>query len=188
MLPSRSRLERWNPDTLTFAGRSITDTGTAIEDAVTAVGTNIATMPDTRAWSGDAHTAAASMFERAAKQTSAFSAYTTAVGQALTHGAGTIGAARTSLLDKADHLDMSGELHVSDQWVVLITGAQLSAEQTAALERRAQSEQAAVNRLLLAVGAADDETAAAVTDAAQPRGAQPGRSRRPAAPGNRAAR
>ena len=68
MLPSRSRLERWNPDTLTFAGQSITDTGTAIEDAVTAVSTNIATMPDTRAWSGDAHAAAASMFERAAKQ------------------------------------------------------------------------------------------------------------------------
>lgn len=170
MLPSRSRLERWNPDSLTSAGQAVTDSGRAVDEAVAAVSTNIATMPDTRAWSGDAHSAATSMFERAAKQTSAFSAYTAAVGQALTLGAGTIGAARTPLLDKAFDLDMSGELHVSDQWVVLITGAQLTAEQTAALERRAQAEQAAVNRLLLAVGAADDETAAAVTGAAQPFG------------------
>ncbi|WNG87132.1 hypothetical protein C6A87_025695 [Mycobacterium sp. ITM-2016-00317] len=170
MLPSRSRLERWNPDTLTSAGQSIIDTGRAVEEAVTAVSTNIATMPDTRAWSGGAHSAATSMFERAAKQTGAFTAYTTAVGQALADGAGTIGATRTALLDKADHLDMGGQLHVSDQWAVLITGAPLSAEQTAVLERRAQAEQAVVNRLLLAVGAADDETAAAVTGAAQPFG------------------
>lgn len=65
---------------------------------------------------------------------------------------------------------MTGRLNVSDQWVVLITGAQLTAEEAAALERRAQAEQTAVNRLLLAVGAADDETAAKVAAAATPHG------------------
>jgi hypothetical protein len=64
VLPSRSRLERWNPDSLTFTGQAVRDGGTAIDNAVTKMTTNIKTMPDTKAWSGDAHTAATSMFER----------------------------------------------------------------------------------------------------------------------------
>ncbi len=46
----------------------------------------------------------------------------------------------------------------------------MTAEQAAALERRAQAEQITVNGLLLAVGAADDDTASAVTAAAKPHG------------------
>lgn len=127
-------------------------------------------MRDTRDWSGDAHSAATSMFERAADQTGAFSEYTTSIGAALKEGSGTIGATRTALLNKADEIDMSGQLRVSDHWVVLITGAKLTAEQVAALERRAQAEQITVNGLLAAVGAADDDTAAKVAAAAKPHG------------------
>ncbi|MGV0837399.1 hypothetical protein [Mycolicibacterium thermoresistibile] len=170
MLPSRPRLERWNPDSLNFTGDSVTNSGRTVDDAVTTLSSNIRTRHDTRDWSGDAHGAATSMFERAADQTGAFSEYTTAIGVALREGAGTVGAARTALLNKADEIDMSGQLHVSDQWVVLITGAKLTAEQVAALERRAQAEQSRVNGLLSAVGAADDDTAAKVTAAAQPHG------------------
>lgn len=170
MLPSRPRLERWNPDSLTFTGQAVKDSGKAVDDAVTTMSTNIRTMPDTKAWSGAAHAAATTMFERANKQTNDFSVYTTAVGDALIAGAATIGEARTALLDKADQIDMGGQLHVSDQWVVLITGAQITAEEAAALERRAQAEQVIVNGLLMAVGAADDETAANVTSAAKPHG------------------
>ncbi|MDG4665213.1 hypothetical protein [Mycobacterium sp. 236(2023)] len=170
MLPSRSRLESWNPDSLTFAGKAIQDRGKAVADSVTALSTNIATMPETRAWSGIAHDAATQMFGRADKQTTAFSAYTTALGNALSAGAGKIGGARTALLDKADQIDMTGQLYVSDQWVVLITGAKMTLEEAAALEKRAQAEQATVNRLLLAVGAADDATADSLTAAAKPHG------------------
>ncbi|MGB3353364.1 MAG: hypothetical protein WBB00_11370 [Mycobacterium sp.] len=170
MLPSRSRLQRWNPDSLTFTGQTVEDSGRAVAEAVTMLSTNIDTMPETRAWSGDAHTAATKMFGRAADAASALAAYTKAVGAAYRDGAGTIGEARTALLNKADEIDMTGQLHVSDQWVVLITGAAMTAEEAAALERRAQAEQITVNGLLLAVGAADDATAAAVTAAAKPHG------------------
>ena len=95
-------MERWNPDSLAFTGQSIQDSGRAVADAVTTMSDNIDTMPETRAWSGDAHTAATRMFDRAQDQANAFAAYTRDVGAALRDGAGTIGAARTALLDKAD--------------------------------------------------------------------------------------
>lgn len=171
-MPSRSRLESWNPDSLTFTGKTIQDRGRGVADAVTTLSANIATMPDTKAWSGDAHDAATQMFGRADTSTQSFMAYTTALGNALSEGAGAIGGARTALLDKADQIDMTGQLYVSDQWVVLITGAQMTLEEAAALERRAQAEQATVNRLLLAVGAADDATADSLSAAAKPHGFQ----------------
>lgn len=170
MLPSRPRLERWNPDSLTFTGQSVRDGGQAVGDAVTRINTNIKTMPETKAWSGEAHTAATSMFGRAATQTQSFSEYTAAVAKALNDGAGAIGITRTALLNKADEIDMTGQLHVNDQWVVLVKGGQMTAEEAAALEKRAQAEQITVNGLVSAVGAADDKTAAGLTAAAQPHG------------------
>jgi hypothetical protein len=163
-------LERWNPDSLKFTGQSVVDGGDDVDAAVTRISTNVETMPETRAWSGGAHTAATEMFGRAKGVTDAFSAYTDAIAAALEAGAGAIGTARTALLNKADEIDMTRQLHVSDQWVVLITGGQMTAEQAAALEKRAQAEQVTVNGLLSAVGAADDKTAAGLTAAAQPRG------------------
>jgi hypothetical protein len=133
-------LERWNPDSLTICATAIRDGGRSIGAAVTALSTNIATMPETQTWAGDAHTAATTMFDRAAKQTDAFSAYTSAVSEALTAGARSIGVDRTALLHKADQIDTSGQLNVSEQWVVLITGASMTAEEAAALERRAQAK------------------------------------------------
>jgi hypothetical protein len=173
VLPSRSRLQGWKPDSLTFTGQGVKDGGAAVDDAVTRISTNIKAMPDTKAWSGDAHNAATSMFGRAEISTNAFSEYTTAVGGALAGGAGTIGASRTALLNKADEIDMTGQLHVSNEWVVLITGGQMTAEEAAALEKRAQAEQVTVNTMLAAVGAADEATAAKLTGAAQPHGFQP---------------
>lgn len=170
MLPSRSRLESWSPYSLTFTGKAVHERGRAVAEAVTTLSTNIATMPDTRAWSGDAHDAATHMFERADTSTQSFSTYTTAISEALTAGASTIGGARTALLDKADQIDITGQLYVGEQWMVLITGAKMTLEEAAALERRAQAEQATVNRLLLAVGAADDATADSLTAAARPHG------------------
>lgn len=96
MLPSRPRLEGWNPDSLTFTGQSVSTGGQAVGDAVTRISTNINTMPETKAWSGQAHAAADKLFGRAATQTQSFTEYTGAVATALGDGAGTIGAARTA--------------------------------------------------------------------------------------------
>lgn len=170
MLPSRPRLERWNPDSLTHTGQAVKDGGKAIDHAVVTINADIKTMPETKAWSGDAHSAATSMFGRGEDQTGAFADYTSVLGAVLQEGAGRIGSARSALLDKADEIDLTGQLHVSDQWVVLIKGASLTIEETAALERRAQAEQVAVNTLLLKVGGADDDTAAELAAAAKPHG------------------
>ncbi len=172
MLPSRPRLHGWNPDSLTPAGQAIKNSGTAVGEAVSRINSNLKTMPETKAWSGDAHNAATAMFDRAKTQTDDFSKYTTAVGDALSGAAGPIGSARTALLNKADEIDNSGQLHVSDQWVVLVKGGQMTVEQAAALEKRAQSEQITVNRLLTDVGAADEAAAAAVTAAGKSHGLQ----------------
>ena len=172
MFPSRPRLERWNPDSLTFAAKLVRDNGVAVGEAVSRIHMNIGQMPETRAWKGPAHTAATEMFGRAKERTDALSAYTNAIAAALESGAGSIGAARTALLDKADAIDMTGQLRVSDQWVVLIEGGQMTAEQAAALEKRAQAEQGTVNGLLSAVGAADDSTAEAVMAAGKDHGFQ----------------
>lgn len=133
------------------------------------INNNIKVMPETKGWSGQAHDAASQMFDRAHKHTMSFSDYTTAIGKALIEGAGWIGDTRMALLIKADEID-AGELHVSDQWVVLIKPAPMSAEKVAELLERVKIEQGAINGLLLAVGEADDGTAAKVTAAAQPFG------------------
>lgn len=106
------------------------------------------------------------MFRRATNKTSQFTHYTEGVATALKTGSGSIGAARTSLLTHAQELDR-GELSVSDMWVVLIKPARVSAEKAASLQAQAKAEQAEINRLLVAVGDADNGTAAKVQAAAK---------------------
>ncbi|MDQ2638885.1 MAG: hypothetical protein M3Y83_18650 [Actinomycetota bacterium] len=137
--------------------------------AVDRINDNLKIMPETKAWSGQAHDAASEMFDRARTTTTRFREYTTAIGKALTDGADRIGGTRIALLNKADEVDQ-GELHVTDAWVVLIKPAAMSAEKVAELLDRVAVEQAAINGLLLTVGEADDETAANLAAAAQPFG------------------
>ncbi len=123
-------------------------------------------MPEAHAWSGRAHEAATAMFRRATTQTSQFTHYTDAAGAALQTGTGSIGAARSALLSHAEEVDR-GELSVNDQWVVLIKPARVSAEKAASLQAQAQAEQKEINRLLVAVGDADNGTAQKVLGAAK---------------------
>ena len=127
MLPSRSRLEGWNPDSLTFAGPAVKAAGESVEQALGRISNNLKSMPETKTWAGPAHDAATGMFDRAHETTSAFSDYTTAIGNALNEGASTIGATRKALLDKADEIDR-GPLNVSEGWVVLIDPGSQTAE------------------------------------------------------------
>lgn len=170
MLPTRSRLESWNPDALNGTAQEVRAAGKEIQGAVTTLSTNIRTMPDSRSWSGDAHTAATAMFERADKRATSFADFTGAIAAALEKGAGDIGKARKELLDRVAEIEADGQLYVNDAWVVLIKGAKLTLEEVAALEKRAQAEQFKVNSLLAAVGEADDDTADAIGQAARPHG------------------
>lgn len=129
-------------------------------------------LPEARTWAGQAHDAATKMFDRATHQASPIQTSAEAMAAALEKGSGSIGAARRALLNKADEVDQ-GELHVTDDWVVLIKPAQMSVEHAAELQKQAEAEQAEINRLLLAVGDADDETAAAVQAAAKDIGFEP---------------
>ncbi|MFG1931429.1 hypothetical protein ACGFK1_12345 [Mycobacterium sp. NPDC048908] len=114
-------------------------------------------MPESRAWSGEAQVQAAKMFGRATDRSSAFKTYAEAFAGALECGSAWIGNALSDLLSKADEID-SGPLNVTDQWVVLIDPAGMSAEKAAQLQKEAERAQVEVNRLLNAVGEADDST------------------------------
>ncbi|OBA90676.1 hypothetical protein A5642_12305 [Mycolicibacterium mucogenicum] len=166
MLPSRPRLEKWSPDSLISAGSALGKSGDDIASAVRSLDDQIRRMPEASAWSGSAHDAATAMFGRATRASDDFAKYTSSVKSALAKGASDIGNARAALINKADAIDRT-ELHVSDQWVVLIKPAEMSEEKAAALQRRAEVEQVEVNRLLVAVGGADSGTAAAVQAAAK---------------------
>jgi uncharacterized protein YukE len=166
MLPSRSRLQGWNPDSLLSAGSALSSAGQSVYAAVRGLDDECDRMPEARAWSGQSHDAATAMFRRATQQTSQFTHYTEGVATALRKGSGSIGGARTSLLNHADEVDR-GELSVSDMWVVLIKPARVSAEKAAGLQAQAKAEQAEINRLLAAVGDADNGTAEMVQAAAK---------------------
>lgn len=151
MLPSRSRLHGWRPDTMVSAADTLSKAGESVYTAVRDLDDGVDRMPAAEAWSGASHKAAAAMFSRATVKASTFKNYADAVAQALSSGAGAIGTARIALLNHADEVDR-GELSVNDMWVVLIKPARVSAEKAAALQARAKAEQAEINRLLLALG------------------------------------
>jgi len=105
MLPNRTRLRGWNPDSLIVSAASITHAARAVDDAVSDIDSEIRAMPEAQTWSGRSHEAATAMFDRAHRQTTRLSAYAAAVSQAIHTGAEEIGSVRRALLDKADELD-----------------------------------------------------------------------------------
>lgn len=164
MLPSRSTLQGWNPDSLSGSGSAVRSAGQSVGDGVSNLDDAINRMPETRGWSGQAHDAATGMFGRADTTAQQFAGYTDAVASALSNGANAIGAARSALLAKADAVD-NGPLNVTDQWVVLIDPVMATEAEMAKLQALALQEQAEINTLLCAVGDADNATADAIVAA-----------------------
>ena len=169
MLPSRSTLRGWNPDSLTASAAAITAGATGVADAVKGLDDACHRMPETKAWSGRSQQAASAMFGRAERDASTFAGYAHDLAEALRRGSATIGPARAALLNKADQVD-AGPFEVTDQWVVLIDPVRTSAEEMSKLEALARAEQEAINGLLSAVGDADDASANAVVAAGNKRG------------------
>ena len=157
MLPSRSRLQSWNPESLLGPAKALRTAGASIYNAVIGLDDGIDRMPESRGWAGQAHAAAADMFGRATVRSSRFKDYAEAFAGALESGGALIGKTRAELLARANDID-SGPLNVTDQWVVLIDPAGMSAEKAAELQKEAEAAQAEVNGLLQAVGEADDST------------------------------
>jgi len=154
----------WNPDSLITSAAAINSAAGNVSGAVKKINQACQEMPEMKSWSGRAHDAAAAMFTRADRDASKFSDYAAAVASALSGGAESIGSARRTLLAKADEVD-AGPLNVTDQWVVLIDPVMTSEDELAKLKARAQEEQGVINRMLIAVGDADDSTANAVVAA-----------------------
>lgn len=169
MLPSRPTLRGWNPDSLTAAATTLRGTGQSVYRAVRDVDDGVDRLPDRQAWSGRSHDAATAMFRRATVKSSGFSDYTDKVSAALQAGSGTIGTARTALLSHAEDID-KGELSVTDQWVVLIKPVRASAAKATSLQEAAKAEQVEINRLLTAVGDADNTASSNVQSAASGHG------------------
>jgi uncharacterized protein YukE len=150
-------LQSWNPESLLPAASTIRSAGLSIHSAVVGLDDRIDGMPEAQAWSGEAHQAAAETFDRATIRSSALKSYADAFADALQRGSASIGKARRELLAKADEID-SAPMNVTDQWVVLIDPAEMSAEKAAELQKEAEAAQGEVNGLLQAVGQADDST------------------------------
>src|SRR5690349_13184495 len=140
MLPARSTLLSWNPDSLSTSAAAIKSAAGSVSGAVTGINHACQEMPATKSWEGRSHDAAAAMFTRAERDALKFSGYADAVAAALSGGAESIGSARRTLLAKADEVD-TGPLNVTDQWVVLVDPAFMSEEEMAKLQALALEEQ-----------------------------------------------
>lgn len=172
MIPSRPRLQSWNPDSLSEAAPGVTAGGASVYRAVRNLDDGVNRLDESRTWRGPAHDASTKMFDRATRAASNFKDFTEKVATAMQSGGASIAAARTPLLSKADEIDQ-GELHVTDQWVVLIKPAQMTAKKAADLQKLMMQEQGEINKLLLAVGQADDAAADAIQSAAKAYGFVP---------------
>ncbi|MCG7593301.1 WXG100 family type VII secretion target [Mycobacterium sp. PSTR-4-N] len=93
MLPSRSRLQGWRPDSMSAAAAALSKAGESVYTAIRDLDDGVDRMPAAEAWSGASHKAAAAMFTRATDKASTFKNYADAVSRALSDGAGTIGTA-----------------------------------------------------------------------------------------------
>lgn len=165
MLPTRPQLTGWNPGSLSGGGELVAAAGTSVESDVGSVYTACQSLPSLRAWTGESHDAGTAAFRRAGNSATALASFAASVGSALSEGAYTLGKARTDLLSKADAVDAS-KLWVTDAWVVLIDPIALTLEEADRLAEEANRQQGEVNRLLLAVDAADDSVAQAIQSAA----------------------
>lgn len=98
---------------MSAAAGALSKAGASIYPAVRDLDDGVDRMAAAKSWRGASHKSAAAMLTRATAEASTFKHYTEAIAQALSDGAGTIGTARTALLNHADEVER-GELSVND--------------------------------------------------------------------------
>lgn len=166
MLPSRTRLERWDVASLPDTSRAVTSAGQKVEDAVNAVSTACSTLPEMKAWSGASHEAADGMFRRAASAGATISDYADDFGSALNTRSYPLLHAKDSLVADAREIER-GDLWVTDQWVVLIRPIPMTADKAKSLRALQEQEQGDLNRRLICVDAADTDLAGGLLESAK---------------------
>ena len=102
MLPTRARLQSWNPDSLSSSAPGVNAGGASVYQAVRNLDDGVSRLDEVRTWRGPAHDASTQMFDRATRKASSFKDYTEKVAAAMQSGGSSIAAARTPLLNKAD--------------------------------------------------------------------------------------
>jgi hypothetical protein len=164
MLPTRSQLRTWNPDSLSSASQAIHAAAKSVYDAMHGLDDEVSRMPEAQTWDGQAHSAAKWMFVRGTAKASELKSCGDAEGKEASNGAAAIGPAAKQLSSAADAID-AGKLYVSDEWVVLIKPAQMTEDDLKNLKEQAAAAQEEINRLLVKLDSADEDTAAAMQKA-----------------------
>jgi hypothetical protein len=164
MLPTRSQLRSWNPDSLSSASQAIYAAAKSVYDAMHGLDDEVGRMPEAATWDGEAHSAAKWMFVRGTAKASELKSCGDAEGKEANNGAAAIRPAVQQLSSAADAID-AGPLYVSDEWVVLIKPKQMDADHADKLKELAAAAQEEINGLLVKLDSADEDTAAAMQKA-----------------------
>ncbi|KZM74598.1 WXG100 family type VII secretion target [Nocardia terpenica] len=162
MLPTRSQLHGWNLGELLAASANVRTAGAQIEEAITTLKSQCASLPELKVWEGAAHDAALAMFGRSGSQAAAFADIAAEIATTLDTAYHALSSVK-GRIDTAVEAIENGPLWVSDAWVVLVRGNQPMAGEQGATVRRAQAAwQKVLNPLLLELSAADENAAQAL--------------------------
>lgn len=156
MIPTRSRLETWRPETLAHSAPAITAGGDAIEQGSSESRTFCAALPVDKGWTGVAHDAAQGAFDRGFKAAAHVSDVCSAVASALTTAFHAVSRAKTDLLDAAHGVESTGKFTVDDQWVVELAAIPWTADEIDDVRAAQREAQTVINERVVALAAADD--------------------------------
>lgn len=167
MIPLKSVYESWDIAGLMGESRTVAAAGDDLERAIYDLRADVSTMPETRAWEGEGHNAADEMFGRADSHARFFDSIANGSSQNGSHVgvAGVLSQAFHTLSSVKERLDSAvkmielGPLNISDQWVVLINGEEMTQARYEALQRIQKAFQDKLNPLLVELSAADEECA-----------------------------
>lgn len=171
MIPSRTRLSRWNFAPITTAAATITTRGNTIETTATDIEGHCGRMPALREWSGSAHDAANSAFRRSKTSAVVISDLSDTLSRTLTAGYWTLSTAKRNVMGKVTEIE-GNRLVVQDIWAITLKPEPMSQSDAKALIALRDSYQLELSPLVTAMGRADDSVATSLAAAAATAGFQ----------------
>lgn len=175
MIPSRSRLAQWNFDGLSNQARDVQLRGDAIEESGTRIDARCRNLPDLRAWTGPAQSAAEGAFGRAKVKSVVVGDMATDLSNALESSFWELWSAKKKLTGMAAEIE-AGSFLIHDKWVVTLRPGPMTRTESARLLSKRAELQGLLNPLVGAVGDADESSAQAIAAAAQKRGYEPAKA------------
>ena len=156
MIPTRTRLSTWHPDKLLATSRTVKSAGDNVERAASDARTFSASLPASKDWTGIAHDAAQSAFDRGFKAAAHIADGSAAVSAALVNAFHAVSRAKRDLLDVASDIEASGKLTVDDHWVVQLAAIAWTEEEIEKARAQQAAAQTTINERVAALGLADD--------------------------------